>query len=485
MTHPLRARASLRRPLLAGAALALVALSAWFASTLHHALLDPVASKLIVDRRGRYLGEVPGADGELGFWPPAAALPEKMVRATLETEDRFFFSHAGVRPQSLARAAGQNMVNREVISGASTVAMQVARMQTPGRRSLLRKLREMAEALLLVREHGHDRVLRQYLRLAPYGNNVRGAGRAARLYFDKPVEDLSWLQAAFLAGLPQAPGRMNPYEPAGLARATRRARRILHTLHARGAITAEDLRQALASDLRLVPRPHRDPSALHAVLAWAERLEGRPAPTSTATLDVDVQTTVTRILNDNLDRLGDVSAGNTSAMVVDLATGDVLAYVGSRDYFAKETRGAIDFVQVKRSPGSALKPFVYALALERGRYTAASELPDTPLEIPAGYGRAYLPENINHTFQGPMLLREALANSRNIPALEVLADVGIEPTLALLERGGVRGISFEPGRYGLGLAIGALPVTLEELTGLYGALARQGESLPFRRFVDE
>ncbi|HEY3450318.1 MAG TPA: penicillin-binding protein 1C [Myxococcales bacterium] len=483
-----------RRRLRVAAALGLsfVAIALGFWSTVHRELSEPGPSRLILDRRGRYLGEVPGASGELGYWKPPYELPDKIVRATLETEDRRFWDHAGVRWGSLARAAWQNVKNRRVISGASTIAMQVARMQKPGPRSLWRKAREIVEALLLVRDHGHEQVLRQYLTIAPYGNNVRGASRAARLYFDKPVEDLSWLQASFLAAIPQMPAKMNPYDRNGLRRATHRARRILKSLHERGVIDAEELRQALASDLRLVPKPHRMPSALHAVIAWSERLpkdpstgSGQAALLSTATIDLDIQRRVSRILTDNLDLLEGRGAGNSAAMVVDVETGDVLAYVGSKDYFSADERGAIDYARVKRSPGSTLKPFVYGLGLERSRMTAATELPDTPLEIPTALGRAYLPENVNHAFNGPMLLREALGNSRNIPALEVLAEVGVEPVLDLLERGGVRGISFEPGKYGLGLAVGSMPVTLEELTGLYLALARQGESIPLRRFADD
>ncbi|MGC4120979.1 MAG: penicillin-binding protein 1C [Myxococcales bacterium] len=466
-----------------------MALLLGFWSSVHRDLIDPAPSRLILDRRGRYLGEVPGAAGELGYWSPPYVLPEKIVRATLETEDRKFWEHSGVRWGSLARAAWQNTKNRRVISGASTVAMQVARMQNPGSRSLWRKAREIVEALLLVRDHGHEKVLRQYLRIAPYGNNVRGVSRAARLYFDKPVEDLSWLQASFLAAIPQMPARMNPYDRDGLRRATRRAHRILKSLHERGIIDADELRQALASDLRLVPKPHRMPSALHAVIAWSERLpstgSGPSAPLYTSTMDLDIQRRVAHVLTDNLDSLADRGAGNTAAMVVDVETGDVLAYVGSKDYADRDGRGAIDYARVKRSPGSTLKPFVYGLGLERGRMTAATELPDTPLEIPTALGRAYLPENVNHAFNGPMLLREALGNSRNIPALEVLGEVGVEPVLNLLEKGGVKGISFEPGKYGLGLAVGSMPVTLEELTRLYLALARQGESIPLRRFADD
>lgn len=442
-------------------------------------------SRLILDRRGRYLGEVPAGDGELGYWPLPYVMPERVVAATLVTEDQYFYEHPGVYLPSVGRAVLQNVRNGRVISGASTIAMQVARMQSPGDRTLLRKASEAVEALLLTRGHGHEQVLRQYLTFAPYGNRAHGVARAARLYFDKPVEDLSWAQAAFLAGLPQLPGRMNPFTPEGLKRARKRSHRILRELRNKGFLTVEELHQALQADLGLVSRPRRQPEAMHAVLEWSARAKRRQAPISVATLDLEIQEQVTSILRDNLRRIEDSGAGNTSALVVDTATGDILAWVGSRDFFSEEHKGAIDFVVTKRSPGSALKPFIYALGLEKGAFTAASELPDTQLEVRSDSIGAYLPENINHTFMGPMLLREALANSRNIPALRVLSEVGVEPALRFFESAGVKDIGWEPDRYGLGLAVGNLPVTLEELARLYGALAREGESLPLRRFVDE
>ncbi|HEX8434302.1 penicillin-binding protein 1C [Archangium sp.] len=469
----------------AAVALVLVAVGAWCGSRLQDGLLAYEPSRLVLDRRGAYLGEVPGAGEELGYWPMPYVLPERIVQATLTTEDRHFYEHPGVYLPSVGRALVQNVRNLRVISGASTLAMQVARMQTPGERNLGRKAREAVEALLLVRRHGHEKVLRQYLAIAPYGNRVHGVVRAARLYFDKPVEDLSWAQAAFLAGLPQLPGRMNPYTEEGLRRALKRSHRILRALHEKGVLSREDWEQARQADLGLVPRPQRMPEALHAVLEWSALSRARPEPISTATLDLEIQSKVANILQLNLNRLDGTGAGNTAALVVDTETGDVLAYVGSRDFFSEEHRGAIDFVKQRRSPGSTLKPFIYGLALEKGSVTAATELADTPMDVRTESGRSYLPENVNHNFLGPMLLREALSNSRNIPALRVLEEVGVESTLRFLEKAGAGGISYEPDRYGLGLAVGNLHVTLEELTGLYLVLAHEGETRPLRRFVDE
>jgi len=464
---------------------AFVTLNFLFVLSLERDLISPKPSKLILDRRGQYLGEVPASDENLGYWPLPVVIPEKILVCTLETEDRFFHSHRGVHIPSIFRALAQNMRARRIVSGASTIAMQVARMQSPGARNILNKVRESAEALLLVERHGHDRVLRHYLTIAPYGNRVHGVVRAARYYFDKPVEDLSWLQAAFLAGLPQAPGRFDPFDYFKGRRALERARLILRILHLRGLISDVELRQALASDLRLAEEPHRDPAAMHAVLRLTEMAGKKRGPIIHSTIDLDIQKRVHRILEKNLHRLRYRGAGNTSALVVDTGSGDVLAHIGSYDYFNEEDRGAIDYALTKRPPGSALKPFIYALALEKGVFTAASELPDIQIEFPEDGGQAYVPKNISHTFLGPMLLREALANSRNIPALTALAEVGVEETLNFFHKAGVTGISFTPGQYGLGLALGNLHVTLEELCSLYAILANGGETLGFRYFQDE
>ena len=313
-----RVRALLRRRrlsvLLTGLVLGGGALGWWWAS-LQRELVVRAPSHLVVDRRGQYLGEVPGEGGAFGYWPVPYVLPERMVKATLETEDRSFHQHGGVSPRAVARALWQNLKGRRVVSGASTLAMQVARMQSPGPRTLLRKAKEAVEALLLVRDHGHERVLRQYLTVAPYGNRVHGVVRGARLYFDKPVEDLSWLQAAYLAGLPQSPGRMDPYHRDGLKRGLRRAHRILRSLHARGVISEEELAQALRSDLGLVPPPRRTPEALHAVLAReGEALPLRyfasePAGSSRRVLAREAAQMVRHILADPLARRPAFPAG--------------------------------------------------------------------------------------------------------------------------------------------------------------------------------
>ena len=473
-----------RRRVLLVCALALVVVSIRFVTSLDARLVSRAPSHLLLDRAGRYLAEVPGSQGSWGFWPLPPVLPEKVVVTTLETEDRHFYDHGGVHLPSMARALWQNVTSLRVVSGASTIPMQVARLQHPKSRSLWGKAREAVEAVLLVRAHGQDKVLRQYLMLAPYGNRCHGVVRAAQLYFDKPPEDLSWLQAAYLAALPQQPGRMTPWTAEGHALALKRAGRILQQLNARGVISDDDLRIALNSDLRIVPKPRSHPEATHAILALSRDVKGSTEVVHHATLDLDAQRIAHHALTENLRRWRRASAGNTAGVVVDLPTGEILAWVGSADYFDTPARGAIDYLSAKRSPGSSLKPFIYAMALERGTHTAASELADTPAEFDVAKGGTWVPENITHNFLGPMLLREALGNSRNIPALRLLSEVGVDQTVALFDRAGVKGVRYDPDAYGLSLAIGGLHVTPLELASLYTALANRGETIPLRRWLD-
>lgn len=472
-----------RRTVLLVCALTLAISSIRFVSTLDAHLVSRAPSHLLLDRTDRYLAEVPGSQGAWGFWPLPEVLPEKVVLTTLETEDRHFYEHGGVHLPSIARALWQNLKGRRVISGASTIPMQVARLQHPKARTLWAKAHEAVEAMLLVGEHGHDKVLRQYLTLAPYGNRCHGVVRAARLYFDKPAEDLSWLQAAYLAALPQQPGRMTPRTSAGHTIALKRAQRILKRLNARGVISGDDLHIALNSDLRIVPKPRANPEAMHAILALSRDVKGSAEVVHHATLDLEVQRIAHRALVENLRRWRSAGAGNTAGVVVDLPTGEILAWVGSADYFDAKARGAIDYVSTKRSPGSSLKPFIYAMALERGTHTAATELADTQIEFEAGKGGTWVPENVTHNFLGPMLLREALGNSRNIPALRVLSDVGVDRAVAMFDRARVKGVRYDPDAYGLSLAIGGLQVTPLELASLYTALANRGETIPLRRWL--
>ncbi len=444
-------------------------------------LTAPAPTLLVRDRAGRFVGELPDRgdrrdrsqppDERLGFWE-VGELPERVVAATLAIEDRRFWVHPGVDPVAIARALQQNLTSAERVSGASTLAMQVARLQHPGSRGYLRKALEAATAWIATGRYGREGVLRHYLRIVPYGHRIHGIAFAARRYLDKPVEDLSWAEIAFLAAIPQSPSRMDPYEPAGRLRAIHRGRQILARLAARGTLAEVDFAAANAEidHLALPWQGERAEAALHALLHYDALVPAevrRTRPLVTSTLDLDLQREVEGLAWRTVRDASDRGAGNAAVMVVDRERWEVVAAVSSTGYFDADHAGAIDYLRLERSPGSALKPFLFAQALERGTITPASILDD--LEPgPSGI------LNSDARFLGPMLPRVALANSRNVPAVALLAKLGLDEAYGFLAELGLHRHERPAKRYGLGLAIGSLPVTLERLVTAYTTLAGDG-----------
>jgi penicillin-binding protein 1C len=460
-------------------------------------LVAPEPTLLLLDRHGRFLAEIGASEeGEFGYWH-LEALPPRVAAAVLAVEDRRFAYHPGVDPVAVVRALGQNWKSGRRVSGASTVAMQVARMQRPAPRTWWRKGVEALTALLLTARHGRDAVLAHYLRVVPYGNRIHGIAYAARRYLDKPVEDLSWAETAFLCAIPQAPAHMNPFDPTGRQRAVERGVRILDLLRDTGELDTEEHALALRQirTLRIPPVKERPLCALHAVLGLERRFaqpdlrrERTRHPLVRTSLDLDRQDEVAWIAERAVDRWHAGGARNAAVIVLDRRSAEVLAWVGSTDYFNDDAAGAIDYTRVARSPGSALKPFLYALALERGVITPATILDD----IQAGPGGIV---NADGRFLGPLLPRVALANSRNVPAAELLSQLGLGAGYSFLAELGLHDGRTAARRYGLGLAIGGLPVTLERLVTAYTALAGDGrlrepvwiagEKAPSRRVLSE
>ena len=440
-------------------------------------LRAPTPTLLLQDRDRRFMAELAQEpEQELGYWA-VEDIPWRVAAATVAIEDRRFWDHSGVDLRSVVRAALQNLDSGEVVSGASTLTMQVARMQDPGPRTYSRKVVEALTALALNARYDRREVLAHYLRLVPYGNRIHGIGYAARRYLDKPVADLSWAEVAFLASLPQAPSRTNPFHPIGRARAADRAQRILAELLKGGVIGQADHDQALLDLAVLVvpDRGARPPSALHSILQLEAELRADPTrwaalaqqPVLRCSLDLALQDELEAILQAHVRSLEDRGAGNGALMVVDPHTHQVLASVGSTSWFDARFAGSIDYTRVPRYPGSTLKPFLYALALDRGTISP-STLMDDLQRGPDGIG------NADERFLGPMLPRRALANSRNVPAVHLLEQVGMDEGYAFFETLGLHDGDLPAGHYGLGLAIGGAPTSLQQLVRAYTALADDG-----------
>ena len=439
-------------------------------------LIVPAPTLLLRDRHGGFLGEVSATnEGEAGYWP-VDTLPPRVVAATLLTEDRRFWRHPGVDPLAVARSAWHNLRGGHRLLGASTIAMQVARMQHPGRRTYVRKALEAVTACWLTARYGRAAVLRQYLRIVPYGHRIHGIAYAARRYLNKPVDDLSWAEIAFLAAIPQAPSHMDPYTQRGRERAVYRGRRILEALWERHALPSEEYEMAVQqiAALQIPPLPARPLNAIHVVLRFQHILRD-PAMRGTlpasglvdTTIDRGIQDAVAGLAADTMHELESRGLGNVAVMVLDRDTNQVLAALGSAGYFDVAHAGAYDYTRVPRSPGSTLKPFLYGLALDRGIITPATILDD--VERPAADVI-----NADEAFLGPLLPRVALANSRNVPAAGILAVVGLDEGYAFLRALRLHDNDESAHHYGLGLSIGAMPVTLERLVHAYTMLAGDG-----------
>lgn len=445
-------------------------------------------SVTVVDRRGEVLYEARGGDGTRGAALTPAEVPALLAAATVAAEDVRFRRHPGVDPLAMTRALWRNVRARRIVEGGSTITQQVAelllrRQGAPPRRRLGAKLREAVMALRLEHRLTKDDILALYLSLAPYGNQITGAARASQAYFGRPVADLTVAEAAYLAALPQQPTRFNPWRRPDAARA--RQQRIIDEMATRGWITGEAAGVARRERLT-VAREDTGTIAPHyvaRVLAGLDRTTpGAPARVTT-TLDARLQRDVQGIIRANRPTLDAHFAHNVAVAVLDNRTGDWLAWEGSGDYFDQAHGGAIDGVTTPRQPGSALKPFTYAAAFERGAHPGRV-LADVPSHFPTAQpGILYQPRNYDGEYRGPLLARFALAGSENVPAVALAHEIGV-PTLArLLRDAGLSTLDKNTAHYGLGLTLGNAEVPLAELVQAYALFARGGLALDGRRLV--
>jgi penicillin-binding protein 1C len=451
-----------------------------FTASLHGLFSVKIAkckpSTLLLDRNYRFIASCENGNNRFGFWELPDTLPRRLRIATLAAEDRRFDHHIGVDLRSVARAFWTNITGK-AFSGASTVAMQTARLQHGGNSGWYNKVRDAATAAGMTIIYGREKVLRQYLRIAPYGNRIAGAACASRRYFHKPVQDLSIAETALLAAIPRAPTRLNLFHEKGFAKAKKRARLIIGREREYGWISAIERDEALAelSTLRLPEKALRTSSCFHYLRACAAALgrDSTGAGEVRTALDLDLQESVQAMAGAEIPLLDQWAANNAAAMVVDARDGGILAYVGSADY-GDPRGGAIDCAALPRSTGSLLKPFIYETGMEWQGYTAATVLTDLGFDFGVGL-RSFVPENFDRKFMGPVLYKCALANSRNIPAVEVLKNVGIDLFYRQCVELGLARDDGKAGYYGLGLSIGGLYCSLQQICGAYLTLANNGE----------
>lgn len=402
-------------------------------------------------------------------------LPKALVDATVAVEDRRFFQHGGIDYLAVGRAFVQNLRTGRTVSGASTLSQQLIKISSPkAPRTLWRKFVESQQARLLVREWPRTRILATWLNRVPFGNLLVGCQAASEGYFNKPLGDLTVAECALLAGLPQSPTRLNPLRRADAAKT--RQLHVLERLRDDELISVEVYDQATQQPLVYAPF-HGGFDAPHAVDLMMERANPSQTQVVNTTIDAPLQHRVEQALTNHLSSLGDRHVTQAAAVVIENATGAVLALAGSRDFFSDEG-GQINGAWTPHSPGSAIKPFTYLLALERGQ-TPASIIADLPISFSTPTGQ-YRPENYTGKSFGPVTLRDALGNSLNISAVKTLDRIGgASVLLATLKDLGLSTLSEPAEHYGLGLTIGNAPVRLLELANAYACLARLGEFRPW------
>ncbi len=477
MSYPTSVRPRWGRRLARVVVVAALGLSAWVALPVDPALLRPPADHgvVLLDRAGGLLRSTRSRDGSRQQWRPIGEIDPDLLAAFVAAEDRRFYGHLGVDPAALFRAARQNLRAHRVVSGASTIPMQVARLVRGTERTWSGKLAQTAWALRLDRQFGKQAILEQYLNRVPLGSNAEGVEAAARLYFGKSAASVSLAEAAMLAGLAHAPSRDNPL--VSVDRATVRRNRVLDQLEAAGAETAEAVAAA-----RLEPgwgggAPDRflAPHFTSWVLARSDSAEARGVVRTS--LDQVLERAVEAEVRHTVAEMRAAGAEHAAAVVLDNRSGEILAWVGSPDFFAP-ANGQVDMVVSRRQPGSTLKPFLYGTAFDQG-YTPASMLHDVATVYRTATG-PYAPRNYDRRYRGPVRIRDALGSSLNVPAVQLASEVGVARLLGVLHRAGFASLDRRADHYGLGLALGNGDVTLLELANGYRALANLGLWRPAR-----
>jgi len=444
----------------------------WVALPLPPALTPPprVASLTLEDRNGLVLRSTRAGDGSLQRWLSLSEIDPDLLEAFVAGEDHRFYDHHGVDVRAVGRAIRENLRARRVRSGASTITMQLARLLSPGgSRTWHGKVIQAFWALRLEAHLSKQQILEQYLNRVPLGQGTVGVDAAAALYFDASAARLSLGQAALLAGLASAPSTDNPFVAPDRARSRRAL--VLSRIGRYGYATADALDRAGHEPL-VVPRstpPFLAPHFTSRVLQWLDT--AATGGTWRTSLDLPLQTALEAEVRNTVNSLSDRGVREAALVVIDNATGELLAWVGSPDFWA-DSAGQVDMVVSPRQPGSALKPFLYGLAFDRG-YTPASVLPDVPRAYATSTG-PYQPRNYDRRFHGPVRAREALASSYNVPAVDLADQVGAASLLRVLHGAGFGSLTRSAQYYGLGLALGNGDVTLLELANGYRGLATGG-----------
>ncbi|MDH5638043.1 MAG: transglycosylase domain-containing protein [Nitrospinota bacterium] len=412
---------------------------------------------------------------------PLHQIPEFMRRAFILSEDKRFYSHNGVDWLARLHALGQCIWNMKAVRGASTITEQVVKMLHKRPRNAWTRWVEGFEAAQLERTTSKEEILEFYINQVPYASNRRGVAQAARYYFDRELDSLSKKEMLALAILPRRPTGYDLYKHPG--RIDRQIKILCGFMAADGLVSMEERRWIETAPIQL-KGPAADVDTYHFTRHVMDLVEkGRmPGGKIRTTLDMDLQRDVVALLDERMKALSGARAVNAAALVVDHSTGEILAWVSYGDRGKEHPGSYLDSVLTPRQPGSALKPLLYAMALESG-WTAATILDDAPLDTKVGAGLHSF-RNYSRTFYGPVTLRDALANSLNIPAVLTLRLVGGHSYLELLRAIGIKSLDQAAGFYGDALALGVGEAPLYQVTQAYTALANRGVALPLKALME-
>ncbi len=413
-------------------------------------------STVVESADGELLGARIAADGQWRF-PPCDTVPERFVKALVQFEDRHYWWHPGVDAGALVRAAVDNVRSGHVVSGGSTITMQVIRLSRGKERNLWQKIIEAVQATRLELRYSKKKILALYASHAPFGGNVVGLEAAAWRYFGRPASELSWAEAATLAVLPNAPSSIHPGK--NREELLQKRNRLLKRLLEHGDITADDYEAALEEPLPGAPLP---------LPAWAPHyVESCPKGVRTvSTLQFSLQKAVEAAVNRRSDELAQEGIADMAAVVIDNESGAVVAYVGNASPERERMGVSVDIAAAPRSTGSILKPFLYEAALEEGVILPRTLLPDIPVNL-----GGFAPQNFDRQYYGAVAADEALARSLNVPAVFLLRQYGVAKFHELLQKAGLSTLTQAPEHYGLSLILGGAEGRLKEITAAYSRMA--------------
>lgn len=432
----------------------------WF--SLPSKLFNDPNSTILHSREGKLLGARIAKDGQWRF-PESTHVPEKFEKALLTFEDKYFYYHPGVNPVSMGRALIQNVKAKRIVSGGSTISMQLIRISRKGKsRNIYQKLIEIVKSLRLELGYSKKEILSLYASHAPFGGNVVGLEAASWRFFGRQSSELSWAESATLAVLPNAPSLIYPGRNNEKLRKKRN--RLLDRLLDRNLIDSITCRLSKLEDI---------PTKIHSLPMIAPHLLDQAnieftGENITSSIDYQLQVQVNMIVKKHQRNLEANQINNMSVLVLDVETGQSLVYVGNTSKSGKENHGnQVDVIRAPRSTGSILKPFLFASMLNSGEILPNTLVPDIPTQI-AGYS----PKNFNLRYDGAVPAQEALSRSLNVPSVRMLREYGIEPFHYLIKELGMTTLNRPPSHYGLSLILGGAEGTLWDMCGIYSGLAR-------------